>query len=173
MAERADVEQQLPKPPRLGRQVRLYRYQVIGLPILALLPVLALFGVFGLASERTGEEAGQFEVSLRYDTRTRLGKDATIDVEIRNGSNATVAAPVVAITRNYLEGFSDLAFTPDDVKIDASHYLIELEPIPPGASAVVTVEMTPLRYWSRQGELTVTGLGEEEFRFGLRTLVYP
>ncbi|HEX2167380.1 MAG TPA: hypothetical protein VHG09_09145, partial [Longimicrobiales bacterium] len=52
-----------PGPPEIERKLSMYRFQLIGLPFLLAIPLLALFGVFGESRSDLRAESGSLEVS--------------------------------------------------------------------------------------------------------------
>src|SRR5438045_9731523 len=60
-----------PPPPAMERRFALTRKQKLGLPLLAAIPILTLFGVFGERPAEARLTTADFAAGLRYPSRLR------------------------------------------------------------------------------------------------------
>lgn len=164
---------QPPQPPEIKQRINLSRQQLIGLPLLILIPVLALFGVFGMTQGRGVQEGEALELSVDYTTRTRLRADYTLIIEVRNRLERPLDGVTVEIDRDYLEGFSEVEFTPSATTVTDDTYRIDLGTIPAAATRIVDGDLVPTSYWSHHGSVTVSASETEAVEFAIATFVFP
>ncbi|MGH7480624.1 MAG: hypothetical protein ACRELV_00585 [Longimicrobiales bacterium] len=140
-----------PPPPDVERRLRLHRHQWIGVPLLALLPILAVAGVFG-ESWRVEQRANeQLELTLRYPTRYRYKQLNSIELWIRNRSPATIDTVSVAVDTAFGNRFSTVRSIPG---FD-SPYELSLTRLEPGESRMVVIEIQGEHYGRHSGRLEV------------------
>jgi hypothetical protein len=146
---------------------------LIGVPLLALLPLLAMFGVFGESRAVTTREDGQ--LALQVDSATRLRYWTPTHMEV-HATNLTQQAPTtitVAISRDYLDHFGDLAFVPDAERITAANYEVELTEVGQGETRIVEIEMVGRRYWWHRGEVAASIEAGSPLTVAVGTFVFP
>lgn len=157
-----------PGPPEIPRKLSLYRFQLLGLPFLVAIPVLALFGVFG---DRTGTlrgDSGALEVSGQYPSVFRYKTINAIDLHVRNRGRAGIDTITVALDSTYASRFSTITAIPPFT----GPFVVDLTDVSPGESRFVRIEIQAERYWSHEGEITVAA-GADTIRLPLSTMIYP
>ena len=164
---------QPPQPPDVKQRVNLARKQLIGLPLLVLIPVLALFGVFGVSQGSGVQEGESIALSVDYTTRTRLRAKHTLLIEVTNRLERPLEGVTVEIGRDYIDGFSQVAFTPSASTVTESHYRFELGTLPASATRLINGDMVPADYWTHSGSVTASVSGTETIEVGFATFVYP
>ena len=80
---------QPPQPPEIRRRIAFHRTQLIGVPLLAIIPVLALFGVFGTTTGEARAESAELQMQVRYPTRFRYKVINSLTVEVRMSDSLT------------------------------------------------------------------------------------
>ena len=162
-----------PKAPEFNPRLKHYTYQWIGIPILFLIPILALLNVFGVSTdvERTSSET--VDVSVTYPTRFRYKQINTIDVAITNTSDSMLDSVLVQFERPYIDRFSDVTFTPDVKTITEPYYEVELTDIPPGETQHINVMIQAEDYGRHSGVITITPSTGDSLFVNLRTLSWP
>lgn len=103
---------QFPQPPEVGRRPRLYGYQWVGLPLIALVVILALLGVFGESFGETAEEGSALSMRIEYPTRFRYKEINPIHVWMTNRTTQALDTVTVAFDKSYLLEFSNVSFIP-------------------------------------------------------------
>ncbi|CAN5653106.1 hypothetical protein BH23GEM6_BH23GEM6_11800 [soil metagenome] len=102
-----------PPAPHLPRRVHLYRYQWFGLPLLALFPILALFGFFGDTTQRVEARSEKWYWWMSfYPDRQRIGQKRDTEVRIKNASSDHVDTVRVSFDPHYVDRFSTVSFVP-------------------------------------------------------------
>lgn len=160
-----------PEPPRIERRLTFHPVQAIGVPLIVLIPVLALLGLLGEATARTTVQAGGVEVTVEYPSRMRYKTVGIIEVDVRNSTGMAIENALLTIDRRYLEGFSNITFTPTATAVTHEAFVVALGTVQPGQSQAVTVEVRAERYWLHEGALVVAGPAGS--RAELSTLVLP
>jgi hypothetical protein len=145
-----------PRLPDLPRRVRLYPGQWIGIPLLMLLPVLAVFGVFGESRGSADATGAMLRLEVDYPTRLRAGKWSEVQVRIRNVSGTVLDDVAVTFDTEYLDHFSRLTFTPPLTRPHA----VELSDLHPGGTSVVRLEFEGDRPWWGRGRIGIAQGGD-------------
>jgi hypothetical protein len=157
-----------PEPPEIRRSLSLYRFQLIGLPFLLAIPLLALFGVFGERWQDVRSSQGVLEVSGRYPAVFRYKMIDAIELHVRNRGDAVIDTITVALDTAYAARFSTITAVPPFT----GPFELDLTAVEPGASRRVRIEIQAERYWSHSGHVTVAA-GSDTIRIPLTTVVYP
>jgi hypothetical protein len=71
------------EPPHIERKVELQRAQWIGIPLLMVLPILALAGVLGDAREEVTASGGGIEMRVSFPQRGRQTQHA-LEAQVTN-----------------------------------------------------------------------------------------
>lgn len=148
--------------------MHLYRAQWVGLPGLALLPLLAMAGVFGETAERVTAASGALEIEVEYPSRIRTGQTARVDVVIRNPGAAPVGELQVLLDPRWLEGAANLLIQP----APETPFHVRLGPIAAGAESRLRLEFRWEHLWTREGAIVVTDAGAVT-RIPVRTFILP
>ena len=165
--------QQPPKAPDIQSRFKLYNYQKIGIPILLLIPVLALFGLFGVGTEQVQAQNNALAVTVEYPTRLRYKVLDTIDVQVTNQTDAVLESVVVQFERDYINQFSESTFTPDVSQITERYYEVELQAIPAGESRHINITVESEQVGYHRGEIVVQVPSNDSLQFHLSTLAFP
>jgi hypothetical protein len=160
---------QPPEPPELPRHLRLYRSQWIGVPLLMLVPVLALLGVFGESRARTGAAGAGLELEIDYPIRIRTGQRTGIDVTVRNRSTASAERLTVVFDTAYFQRVADVRFIPPT----SAAFEVSLPPLAPGAEELVRVEFDAEQLWRQAGWIGVRPNEGDATSARIRTFIFP
>ncbi|MFL5613596.1 MAG: hypothetical protein ACJ796_08050 [Gemmatimonadaceae bacterium] len=164
----ARQESPLPEPPSLPRQIRLTRKQLLGLPLIVLVPLLTLLGVFGEHQGTVGVEHGPFSVVVRYPDRFRYRQVQQLDISLVNLSQRAIDTVRVSLDTAYISRFSSVRIIPTP----RSAFVVELSGVGPGERRLVTAELWGERYGVHRGRIVVSA-GTDSASVELRTLVFP
>src|SRR5690554_5420584 len=105
MAQPQEIPQP-PQPPQMERKIQLYPYQWIGVPLLFLLPVLALVGAFGGRSSTVSAANEAVQLQVEYPARTRYRMIEPLIIGTTNLTGQGSITMTVTISRAYIEQFS-------------------------------------------------------------------
>ena len=160
---------QPPPPPEIDRHFRLYPWQWIGLPLLVLIPILALFGVFGHTWADVRDAGADVEMEVRYPTRFRYKELQAMYVRVRNRSDRMLDTVTVAFDTGYINRFSTVTFKPDISRA----YEVELTDVVPGEERLITVEIQGEAYWRHRGSITGWHSGADTAEVRVSTFIFP
>ena len=166
----------VPQPPSIQRLLLFKKTQLIGVPLIILIPVLALLGVFGESFETTRQTGDTFAVEITYPARFRYKMIDTMMVTVENVSAQAVPTVTVAFDAAYISQFSTVSFTPSVSEIAGDAYYVQLKQVEAGEVRRVVVTLQAERYWRHEGEVTVAPGGKDasaDLTFTFNTLVYP
>ena len=155
--------------PSVEQRFALYRFQVPGLILLALLLVLAVAGAFGESHAEAEASAGDLAVRVRHPSRLRFERITTMDVLVRNAGATRIDTIVVSIDTAYLSRFSGVTLTPSAT----APFDVELTDVAPGELRLVHVEMDAMRAGRHRGTLRVSAGGADTATLDIATIVFP
>lgn len=156
--------------PDTPRRFRLHGYQWVGIPLLFLVPVLALLGVFGETWERVEALGADLALEVRYADRYRYKQINTVEAWVENRSGARLDTVVVAFDEAYARQFSTLMFIPSPTE----PFEVELYGLAPGERRLIWAELQAERYGRHTGALRAHAAGRADTTsVTLSTLVFP
>ena len=144
------------QPPQMKRRFELYPTQLIGVPLLMMIPVLALFDVFGDDRARPKAAMNQVELSVDYPSKTRYRIENRMTIRVHNGSSTPIK-PKVALTSEYLDAFSEVRMEPQPKSLTSGKVEVEMEEVPPGQTGEVKADFRAERYGKHRGRVWVDG----------------
>lgn len=147
--------------------------QLIGIPLMMLIPILALFGVFGETVHEVTESGRELEMHVRFPARFRYKMIDSITVSVRNASNQPIKSIHITFDRAYIESFSTVTFIPSVKQVTETVYIVELTDLRPGEVQVVSLSVQAEKYGNHQGVITVKPDGKEGLQARLTTLTFP
>ena len=158
------------RAPEAPRRFLLHPYQWVGIPLMFLVPVLALFGTFGETEHRAEAASESFGVEVRYADRLRHKQLNVVEVWIENRSGTPLDTVVASFDAPYVTPFSVLSFAPSAVR----PFEVELLGVAPGERRLVRVELQAEHYGRHEGALRVHGAGRvDTAAVALSTVVFP
>lgn len=166
----------VPQPPEIEKQWIFATLQKVGMPLLLLIPLLALLGLFGKSSATATETGNTFSVEITYPSRNRYKVRNPLTVRIENRSDQTVPTATVSFDQDYISQFSNVSFTPEPGEVTEDAYYVQLDDLQPGEVRLIAVDMQAERYWQHEGQVAVAAGGVDapaDVAVELSTLVYP
>jgi hypothetical protein len=161
-----------PQPPEIRRRVKFYRSQMIGLPLIWLLPILALFKLFDTTFQTVSAESNGLVLSVRYPDKLRYRTFEPLEIGLENRTGSMQKKVQVHLSEDYVRAFRDPAFRPDVTDIDEGSYVVELTDVRSGERRTVTVDLEADFAGSHDAEVEVAaGSALVSARFS--TFVYP
>jgi hypothetical protein len=155
-------------PPPTTRRLALTRKQVIGLPLLAAVPLMGLLGVFGERSAHTTTASARLEVTIRYPERFRYRQIESLEISVRNRSATMIDTVHVWLDTAYITRFSSVRIEP----MPQRAFAIALLHVEPGESRLVAAELWGERYGRHSGRLVVSA-NADTASARISTLVFP
>lgn len=161
-----------PSPPEMTFRFRFYPFQLVMIPLLILIPLLALMGVFGDRVENREVQGEGVSISAHFPSMTRFDQRETLRITIHSGA-ASIPAATLRISRTYLDYFAGLSFMPTNVSIDSASYVIDLGDIPANTTHVMTLEYRAARMGMFIGSVMLETENAPLLDFELSTFVFP
>jgi hypothetical protein len=157
-----------PRPPTTRTRLALTRKQYLGLPLLATIPVLALFGVFGERRADASSASHVLEMRVRYPSRFRYRQIESLDVTVRNISGRTLDTVSVSIDTAYITRFSNVRIEP----APREPFVVVLIHLRPMESRLVTAELWGAQYGSHSGRISASAQADTVSTL-VNTFVFP
>jgi len=155
-------------PPRMRRRFALTRKQRIGIPLLTLMPLLALFGVFGERVATANATSTTLVLTVNYPERFRYRQVQPLDVVVRNLSARVIDSIDVSLDTAYITRFSSVRITP----APRTAFTVTLVGVKPGEQRLVSAELWGQRYGYHRGRIMVSTPNDSTV-VTIRTLVFP
>lgn len=172
----SDQEQGCSKPPqapKIERKIQFHRLQMVGIPLILLIPILAIAGVFGETSHVVRASSPQLFVAVEYPTRFRYKMIDPIQVAVQNSSAQPLATVEVNFERAYIDRFSNVFIKPDVAYITDAVYVWKLRDLQPQETRVITIEIQAAAYWRHEGTVTAVADNGESVTVSVATFVFP
>lgn len=162
-----------PAPPEMKRRVTIYPMQALGMSLIALIPLLALLGVFGEVDQRISTTGASFTVQAEYPARTRHRVFETITITITNAAQQAYESATVEVSEDFIASFAEVAFDVEVDRITPEAYVFQLDDFQPGESRIIGVELRADRYWQQNGIVRVSAPGAEPVELTISMFVFP
>lgn len=162
------------QPPDVNKKFQFYSFQWVGLPLILLIPILALFGLFGESVESVSTSNQQLDMSVEYPTRFRYKMIDEVTVSLSNVSEQAIPGVLVNFDRQYIEAFSTVTFTPSLKSISNLDYIMEISDLQPGETRVVTLTIQAEKYGLHRGVISTAAPGEgSDLELPVATFTFP
>jgi predicted secreted protein len=156
--------------PDHQRRVKLPRSQWVGVGLIMLVPVLALFEVFGESAAEAEGTSAELAIRVQYPTRFRYKQLNTVQVLVRNVSGAPIDTVFVSFDSTYASRFSTVTFIP----AAQEPFVVELTDVRPGSTRLVHAELQAEQYGRHHGAIKAYRTGSADTaRVPLRTIIFP
>lgn len=156
--------------PDQPRSLRLHPFQWVGIPLIFLIPVLALFNVFGETRDYAEEAGSEIALRVEYPTRYRYKQIESVHVEVENVSLARIDTIVVSFEPAYVRRFS----TPNFIPAPTEPFEVEIYRVEPGTRRQVWAELQGERYGRHHGTIEAYRSGSQDTaRVRVSTIIFP
>lgn len=162
-----------PPAPAFDRKICLDRAEKIGLPLLLVLPLLALSGVFDKRVETVTATASGIELHLDYPARSRFQLNEKLEVQLRNSGPHPVRRLSLNVDREYLKHFSQVQFHPLPARIDADAYTVDFNELAPGETRLLQINLQPKDGGRHPGRVWVHSPGQTTGEVRFSTYIFP
>jgi|SRR5205085_5452315 len=156
------------RAPDVARHIALTRKQLIGLPLLAAIPILSLLGVFGEQRSDVHATSRSVAMSIRYPTRFRYRQVQPLDIAVRNTSEQVIDTIQVSLDTAYISRFSSVRIEP----APNTAFVVLVTNVRRGESRLISAELWGERYGRHQGRITAIARGDTAAAT-VRTFVFP
>lgn len=162
-----------PEAPPFTRSLRLDRPEKIGVPLLLLLPLLALYGMFDEQEMTTTAAATGVEMQVIYPSRSRHQLEGVLEIHVRNSSVHALPVLTLGIDRNYLAHFDQVRFLPLPIRIDGETYQVEFRDLQPGETRRLNIELRPDDPGRHTGRITARGIDGSQAETTISSIIFP
>jgi hypothetical protein len=128
--------------------------QIVGVPLLMMIPVLALFGTFDEKITTVSTSDNQIQLEVTYPERYRYSTDNALTISVENHAEAPLDQLEVTLSREFVDHYKDVKFTPEPVVITDEHYTFRLDNLEPGEARQIHLEFAGGRYGRVRGLIT-------------------
>jgi hypothetical protein len=157
-----------PAPPEISRRIILTTKQKIGLPLIAAIPILALFGVFGEKQDYVSARSGALAIAVEYPSRFRYRQTAPVVVHLQNVGSGVLDSVRLSFDTAYISRFSGVRFEPDV----GSAYVVTLSNLLPGERRLVAASLEGDRFGKHRATLSVRS-PRDSLSLSWSTFVFP
>lgn len=169
MADDAPEPPALPEAPEIDRRIAVPAFRAVGMAVIALVPVLALFGLFGERWTTGTASAGALAVQVEFPSRYRYKMLNSITATVENRSDRVIDTVTVRLDTAYALRFSTVVFTPPATEA----YAVGLTRIPPGETALIVIELQGERYGRHTGLLRFESTTGDTVTVPVHTTIFP
>lgn len=156
-----------PSPPHVRSRFRLHRHQLVGIPLIVVLPILGLFRVFGDGIETHRVTDQSLAVEIEYPAKFKFKQTKYVRVKVKNLTGSQLDTVTVELDTSYVSKFSNVSIHPDPQ--DA--YEVILTSLEPQEKREVQMEIEGKNYGTHEGVIRVTGQGTTH-RLRVKSIVY-
>lgn len=164
---------QPPEPPPFERRVRIGRLQWIGVPLLALIPLAALFGAFGQRSGSARAAGDGVTLELRYPSLLRYKTALPFELTVHNSGAQPLSQVAVRIDHAWLSCFTRIDLMPQPQRLTERHAEIVIDELPAGAQRKVVGVFEARDRGRHSGQASVAIGGRVVATAELSTVVLP
>jgi hypothetical protein len=166
-------DDRLPKPPPLKRRFQIAPLQLIGIPLLALLPFLAMLGLFDEHVTRVEASNDVLTLQVEYPALNRYKVRGKMAAAVTLLSAQEPATITLAFDRKYLENFSNLSFAPSVTTLMPDAYEIRLVEMAEGETRLVELEMAGEHYWQHTGVVSAATEAGQTLSVTVKAFIVP
>lgn len=156
--------------PDRPRKLRMHTFQLIGIPLLILIPVLALLNVFGVTRDYAEDSSAEVTLRVEFPTRYRYKQIENVQVEVENLSQHRIDTLIVAFDRTYVQNFSTPTFIPSP----SEPFEVEVSNMEPGSTRRIWAELQGESYGRHTGWVAAYRKGGiDTARVDIATILFP
>jgi hypothetical protein len=163
-----------PEPPQVPTRVRIGIVQAVGVPLLALLPAVALTGLLGEREDHVrGRSNGGVSLQVDYPAVQRFRTLRELSITVRNEGETTLPMTTLQIDQSYLGAFTRVQTTPATEEVTPEHHEVPLGALPPGEARRVVATLEGDKYGRHAGRVRLTAQPGSDVAVDGATVVLP
>lgn len=152
------------------RRFRLYPFQWVGIPLIMLVPLIAIFGLFGETFTEVRTSGADLDLRVAYADRYRYKQINTFEIHVTNRTGSGLDTVLVRVDRAFVRRFSTIVTIPTPT----IPFEFELTNVRPGEERLVWMEMQGEQYGRHEGSVTAVVAGDtDSVQVQLATTIYP
>ena len=157
-----------PELPELRRRLKFGLMQMAGLALLVLIPLLALFELFGQGEASATGRSAALTLTVEYPPRLRFGTAEVLVTQVTNTGAELMDTVTVIFDSSYVSKVAEPRFTPPVTRA----FELDLVNVRPGESRRIELDFYADEYWSHRGEILAVHAGDTA-RVRIQTFVLP
>lgn len=157
-----------PELPEINRRLKFGGWQMVGLGLIMLIPVLAAVEVFGEGSATAAYRGSALAISAEYPARIRHGAPEEVTVLATNHGPFRFDTVTVRFDSSYVARFTDPQFVPST----SDAYEVELADVRPGETRVIRLGVRANEYGRHRGAISAFHAADTA-RVTVSTIVFP
>lgn len=157
-----------PELPELNRHLKFGGWQLVGLALIMLIPVLAALKVFGEAGTIVGDRGANISMTVEYPARVRHGTVEAVTVLITNQGPSPLDTVTVRFDTSYVARFTDLQLVPSAARA----FEVELAAVASGETRRVQLGVRANDYGRHRGSIAAIHAADSA-RVSISTVVFP
>ncbi|WAS95100.1 hypothetical protein [Nannocystis punicea] len=162
-----------PSPPEIERRLQFHREQLLLLPLMLVVPIMALLGLLGGPRVREEIELRGVRLGVEFAPRDHLEDWGRMHVTVDNRSPAPLPGARAEFARALLDPLWQPSFQPPLARIDGDWYVVALGDIPPGQARVVTLDYRSTEPGELTGAIRVRAGDEAPVELPIHITVLP
>lgn len=147
---------QPPQPPELPKRFRLHPHQMWGLPLIMLLPILAISGALEDHTRIASHRTASLEWTVEYPSQFKFKQSHYLKLKARNISDSKLDTVIVGLDSAYLAKFTQITILPEP---ENGHSVIFTD-LAAGEKREVLVDIEAKHYGTQRGTFSVETKGE-------------
>lgn len=173
MSDKRSTQQQPPSPPYFERRIEIPRMQGIGVALLALIPLAALFGAFGLRSDQAMGQGDGVSLEVHYPALLRYQMSLPLELRVRNTGTQPLSQLSARIDEKWLTRFSNAELTPQPRQVTDRYFEVTLPDVPAGEERRIVGSLQGNEYGRHLGTVSLAVGARVVARVDVRTIVLP
>lgn len=133
--------------------MELYRFQWVGLAVIAVLPVLSFTGILGDATTTDRISGARVVVTVERPSQWRISQLRTMEVRFHNRSGAMVDSLHLALDSSVMRHF----VVEDALPAMEEPFTIPIGSLAPGQQRTAVLQLRANRFGASRGSLIVSG----------------
>jgi hypothetical protein len=163
----------LPSPGEIRRRVSFYPKQAVGIALLFLVPLLAMFKLFDTSRASVQGMQGGLALEVLYPSKLRHRTYKPLVVAVANNTGKQLEKLELRLDRGYFDHFQSITFTPDVKGSDGRHFIVEFEHVNPGETRTLNVVYEVDEVGSFHGEIQASAGAGAPATVRFTTFVFP
>ena len=157
-----------PELPVLKRRLKLGGWQLLGIGVLVLIPVLAMFKVFGAGQASITGQAGAIRIDVDYPPRIRHGSTEMVTALVTNLGASAMDTMTVVFDSSYVGRVLEPRFLPSASRA----FEVDLIGVAPRETRKVQLGFYAEDYGRHAGSVSARHAGDTA-RAAIATFVFP
>src|SRR5690606_5186558 len=163
------MKTELFKTPEIPPRIKAWKYQLIGMPLLVSIPILALLGFLGGTTKKIELNERDLNISLSYPELLRNGQTEYVRLKISNTSTEPLKNLKILLSHDFLQHFDEIESLPEfDKNLEVS-----LNEIPENGFRWVLFKLKANKIGGHSAKVEFKLPGQDAIETAFKTFVLP